>query len=83
MQSMQPMNRSLLGDDEPVENNFELGRLYCDINDALFLDQPALNTVEGLEQRWSLLRDQEPTESARSTTDACLSALRTRAMVDG
>ena len=82
MQSMQPLNRSLIGD-EPTENNFELGRLYCDINDALFLDQPALNTVEGLEARWAQLRHQELTESARSTTDDCLSALRTRSLIDG
>ena len=79
MQSMKPMNRSLLGDDEPVENNFDLGRLYCDINDALLLDQPAQADVKELEARWSQLRDQEPTESARSTTDDCLNALRTRA----
>lgn len=75
MQSLQPLATGL---HEPVENNFELGRLYCDINDALFLDQPAQADVEGLEARWSQLRDQEPTESARATTDDCLSALRTR-----
>ena len=80
MQSMQPLSNDLY---EPTENNFELGRLYCDINDALFLDQPAQADVEELEARWSQLRDQEPAESARFTTDDCLSALRTRFLIDG
>lgn len=80
MQSLQPLATGLY---EPVENNFELGRLYCDINDALFLDQPSQADVEELEGRWTQLRDQEPAESARTTTDDCLSALRTRFLVDG
>ena len=75
MQSLQPLATGLY---EPVENNFELGRLYCDINAALFHDQPSQADVEGLEARWSRLRDQEPTESARATTDDCLEALRKR-----
>ena len=78
MQSAHPMNRSLLGDDETVENNFELGRLYRDISNTLFLNHPTQADLEGLEARWAQLRDQEPAESARSTTDDCLSALRTR-----
>ena len=61
-----------------IENNFELGQLYCDINNTLFLNHPTQADLEGLEARWAQLRNHEPAESARTTTDDCLSTLRTR-----
>ena len=63
-----------------TENNFELGQLYCDINNALFLNHPTQADLEGLEARWAQLQNQERLESARTTTDNCLSTLRTRVM---
>ena len=61
-----------------TENNFELGQLYCDINNTLFLNHPTQADLEGLEARWAQLRNHELIESAQTTTDDCLSTLRTR-----
>ena len=63
-----------------TENNFELGQLYSDINNTLFLNHPTQADLDGLEARWTQLRPQELIESARTTTDDCLSTLRTRVM---
>ena len=49
MQNLQPLNRDLC--ESAAENNFELGRLYCDITNTLFLNHPTQADVEGLEAR--------------------------------
>ena len=78
MQNLQPLNRDLC--ESATENNFSLGQLYCDINNTLFLNHPTQADLEGLEARWAQLRSQELIESALTTTDDCLSTLRTRVM---
>ena len=78
MQNLQPLNRDLC--ESAAENNFALGQLYCDLNSALFLNHPTQADLEGLEARWAQLRSQELIESAQTTTDDCLSTLRTRVM---